>query len=327
MEAAEATNSVEDVNEAANAVETPTQSQPHVALGVSLELILYIVLLAFTFTLRLPDLGTIPLDDVEAHEALSAYRAVAPNAPGTPLIARSPLMFDVNAVTMALIGSENATTRMPTAILGTLIVLLPLGFRRWLGPSRALILAGLLALSPVLLIASRTMSGSVWSAALALIGILLIGKFFETRRAPYAVIATIALLMLLLMSESAGFLTFLSLIIGVVLALLVGDSQERRFREALSETIRSWPWARALPIAAGVIGLVGTVFLLYPPGLNAIGESLDQGLNGFVFRPAGYPVAFPLITSLLYEPLLWIFGIVGIYFVLTRSDEEPGFPS
>src|SRR5262245_13833031 len=200
----------EVVSETTAPSETP--SRPRVELWVSLELVLYIALLAFAFALRLPELGTVPLGDVEAHEALAAFRTITPNAPGTPLVAHTPLMFSVNALTMALVGSDNAATRMPTVIVGTLIVLFPLCFRRWFGPSRSLIRAGLLPISPVLLTASRTMSGSVWSTALALGAVFLVGKFYETRRATYGVAATTAIALLILMSESAGFLTFLSLV-------------------------------------------------------------------------------------------------------------------
>lgn len=328
-EATENSQPAGDVTESSGAAETPGETRPtsRFALWVSLELILYVALFAFTFALRLPELGTVPLGDGEAHEALAAFRTVTPGAPGNPLVSHAPLMFSVNTLTMAIAGSDNAATRMPTVIVGSLMVLLPLGLRRWFGPSRALILAGLLAISPVLLTASRTMSGSVWSAALALGAVVLAAKFYETRRAPYGICATAAVLLLVVMSETAGFLTFLSLVVGVALAIFAGGSDERPYREAVGETLGNWPWTRGLVAGAVVIGLTGTVFLLFPRGLSAIGETLDQGLQGFIFRPANYPIAFPLITSLLYEPLLWIFGAVGIYFVFTRSDEEPDFPS
>ncbi len=291
---------------------------------LSLEGIVYIVLILFALTVRLPDLGVIPLTDQEAHEALAVFRAIEPRAAGNPLVAHNPLMFTVNALMMSVGGTDNATTRLPTALLGVLLVASPLLFRRWIGSFPALIMAALLAISPVLLVASRSMSGAVWSLALAVLAIYCAGRFMEgqrdeTRRTPYAIAATIALFMLVLMAEPAGILLFLSIAIGLAFALSTADDPDLNYRRIFADTLRGWPWLRAVIFAGIAVALVAMVFLLYPPGLGNIGNALYEGLRGFGTRPAGYPFAFPLLTSLLYEPLLWVFGLVGAYLILTRE--------
>ncbi|MCC7445786.1 MAG: hypothetical protein IT324_00145 [Anaerolineae bacterium] len=308
--------------------DTALDERPRAALALprlSLETIVYLALILFALTVRLPDLGVIPLNDQEAHEALAVFRAIEPRAAGNPLVAHNPLMFSINALLMSAGGADNATTRLPTVLLGVLIVASPLLFRRWIGSFHALIMAVLLAISPVLLVASRTMSGAVWSLALAVLALYCIGRFIggrrdETRSTPYAIAATIALFMLVLMAEPGGFLLFLSVTVGIGFALFTTDDPDHSYRRTFADTLRGWPWLRGV-IAAGVaVALVAMVFLLYPQGLGNVGNALYDGLRGFWTRPAGYPFAYPLLTSLLYEPLLWLFGLVGAYLVLTRDS-------
>jgi predicted membrane-bound mannosyltransferase len=129
---------------------------------VSLELVIYVALIALTLTLRLVELGTVPLNDREAYEALAAYRTIQPRAAGPRLIAHDPLMFTADVLTMSLVGADTSSARLPTALLGVLLVASPLLFRRWFGRAHALLIAGLLALSPVLLADTWRHAGPRW---------------------------------------------------------------------------------------------------------------------------------------------------------------------
>ncbi|MEP7286769.1 MAG: hypothetical protein ABI947_13495 [Chloroflexota bacterium] len=315
-----------------------TQALPAQRAGITIpvELLLYAALLLFALALRLPELGTNPLNDRQAHEALAAFRAVTPRADLQPdetqIIAQNPLMFVANTLLMSAAASTTTATLLPTALLGVLVVGLPLLFRRWLGTGNALIVTVLLAISPVLLLASRSMGGTVWSMALALLGLFCIGRFIESRAAAYAVAATIFLALLVLMAEPAGFVMFLGLLVGLLFAAsgnrtgndTVDTNDETTDNHfTVSMLVRSWPWGRALLSATVVVGLVGTVFLLYPRGLSGIGEVLNQAIRGFVTRPEGQPIAFPLLTSFLYEPVLWVFGLVGLYWTLNSEGNSP----
>src|SRR5450432_3534463 len=282
-------------------------------LIISVELAVYVVLILFSLAWRLPELGTIPPGDVEAHEALAAFQAVGTAPVDSALVAHNPLMFTANTLAMTLVGTDTATARLPTIFVAVLLIGMPILFRRWLGNVPALLTSALLAISSVLFIASRTMSGPVWSIALALLAIYFVGRFIEARTATYAVAATTLFFLLLLMAEPAGFITFLGLLSGVLFALATTDDPDNSFRNTAGATLRSWPWLRALVSAGVVIGLLSTVFLLDPRGFATIGELASQAVKGLVVRPADYPILFPLRTSLLYEPVLWLFGLLGAY--------------
>ena len=292
-------------------MDTPRVKQPAAgAIRVPLEILLYVAFAALALVLRLPDLGTIPLGDREAHEALSAFRAISTVPESQLLVAHNPMMFAANVLIMSVVGGDTGTARLATAIVGFLLVLSPLLFRRWLRPTKTLIAVGLLAISPVLLISSRSMGGSVWAMAAALAGVYCAVRFAESRNVNFALVASAAFALTVLMAESAGFVIVLGLAAGLIFAVAARDVPDNRFCRVVVETLGGWPWLRGLIAAAVGVGLVGTVFMFYPRGLSGLGDVLGQALNGFISRPAGYPFAFPLLASILYEPVLWVFGLV-----------------
>ena len=305
-------------------------------LTVSLDALLYVLLFALGTALRLINLSGIVLNDAEAHEALAAFRAITPQAAGSALVSHEPLAFAVNSLLMVVGGANNLTARLGTVLVSLIVILLPILFRHWIGRAAALIMTALLTLSPVLLVSARTMSGPVWSIALALGAVWLTGRFVAERRPLNAIGATVLLALTAIGAEPAGFLVVIMLGGGLLFALLsdsglsdVIETADSAFADAPSvpdnrrvqvlEVLRAWPWLRAVLASGVVLGVIGSVFFLYPNGLSAYGDTLARGLQGFTFRPAANPIAFPLLVSILYEPVLWIFGLVGAWLVLRES--------
>jgi len=285
-------------------------------VNISVEAILFVVLIALALVLRLPNLNTNPLDAAEAHEALAVYRVITPDVQGSRPVALNPLMFTADTITMTLGGAENTSARLPTVIMSLLIIASPLLFRRWFGSTYTAILAGLLVLSPVFLVSSRTMSGPVWSLGLVILSVWCVGQFAITRRTTYGVVGTVSFVLLAIAAEPAGFLMLAGALVGFFFAFSTLDDPDRRYREAFDDTLRGWPWVRAILLALLAVIAVGSVFMLYPAGLNSLGESLGAGLRGMLERPSANPAAYPLLVSIVYEPGFWLFGIAGAFFVL-----------
>ncbi len=74
----------------------------------------------------------------------------------TPLM-HGPILFHVNALMYALFGDDDFTSRLYPAILGVLMVMFPLLFRRWLGRTGAVLAAVMILISPLLLFHHRYM--------------------------------------------------------------------------------------------------------------------------------------------------------------------------
>ncbi|MCK6630216.1 MAG: glycosyltransferase family 39 protein [Anaerolineae bacterium] len=141
---------------------------------LTLEAVLYTLLIGLTLALRLGYLGWYPLSAAEAAQswpALQLYRGELPTAESY-----SPLLLSLNALAFWLFGVSDATARLAPALLGMLLTLLPLTLRRQLGVRVSLLAAVLLALSPTALFLSRTLNSEVALAAGAL---LVIAGFFN----------------------------------------------------------------------------------------------------------------------------------------------------
>lgn len=305
---------------AASHVRTPTQ------VTITVEAVIYIALAVLALVLRLAELDMAALSNGEAREALAAWHLVRPDVPGNVPLSTSPLMFVGNSLVMMLFGASELTARLTTALAGVALVLLPALWRRELGRLPALLTAGFLLFSPTALTTARTMSPALWSTVLAVVGVWMVRRFMQTRISFYAVGATVAAAAVLLLTDPAGFV--LLLILGgawlVTLQLSGEDAPDDHPGPRLSAALADWPWRDALLTAGAVVLLAATVFFVYPRGLAQVGELLGSGLEGVFRRPVGYPFAFPLLTTLLYDPLLWVLGAIGMTYALreNRSDRR-----
>ncbi len=287
---------------------------------VTPEALLYAALAVLALVLRVGALDRAPLDDAQARQALAALREVDGRVPGGALVAASPLTFALNALTFGLTGGADETlARLPVALAGVLLALAPVLWRRYLNPLPALVLSFLLAISPVAMLAARTMSGITWTMLLALVAPWLALRFVETGERRWAALATTALAAMVFLAEPAGFLTLLGLAFGLTFAWLTDDDPGSGAAVGLRATARAWPWAQGALAAALVVVGVATVFYWVTAGLTSVGGVLWAGLRGFVERPAGVATAFPAWIALRYELGLVAFGLLALYHAVRQG--------
>ncbi len=297
------------------------QSAPAVQIKLTIEVALYIGLALLSVALRLVQLDYLPLNDGEAHQALAALRAMNDRVPGPDLVADSPLSFAANVISFAVMPQNDSAARLPVALAGVLLTLSPVLWRRYINPLPPLIISLLLTISPVSLLAARTSSPVIWTMLLAVIAPWLALRFVETHRPTWAIASTAAFAAMIFLAEPAGFLTFLALGFGLIFAWLIEDDPNANPLTPLRDLVRTWPWTSGALAAGFTLVLVGSAGYWFPAGLTAVGNTIWTGLEGFVKRPAGSPVAFPLWIGLRYEIGLWFFGIVAAY----RAVREGGF--
>jgi len=287
----------------------------------------YLALFAFALALRLASLHGVPLHLSETHNALAAFRAVSPEAPGSPLVSGSPLLFLMQAISFTTFGSSEFAARVLLAAAGALLVLSPLVFRTRIGASTSFIFAALLAFSPILLTASRFSSPVILTAALAMLVVYFANRLNESRHTGAGLALVVAFTALIFLSEAGGPVTAVILVISALLTSIWDRRVEARFSfedgpetDPPSSIFRQIPLGTALATGALVVFLGATAFLLNPSGLSATGEVLAGALRGFVQRTAEHPAAYPLLISLYYEPFLWILGIAGAVVLLRQDD-------
>lgn len=263
---------------------------------IRFEVVLYAAALLLALAVRMANLGYIPLNNGEAELALQAQAAAAGE---NPLVGPHPAYLALTTTVFFLFGGSTEAARFFPALAGSLLVLLPLLFRRVIGKPAAVLLAVLIAFDPVLLAASR--QGG--SQSLAVFFVLLAFGLWLNRRMLAAAVATgLALL---------GGPGVWPGIFGLVLALWMSGalSVNRKADAAEEETAATGQaLSRRTVLFAGLAAFifVGTLFFALPNGMNAAVESLPAYLLGWA-EPSGASLGLMLITLLFYEffPLLF----------------------
>jgi len=281
---------------------------------VTVEGALYVAIGAAAMALRLYNLGGAPLSNAEAHEALSAWR-YAMNT-GTPLAPISASWFVLTSLVFTFFGASDFWARFVPALAGTALVFAPCAFRRELGRGAALIASALLAISPVLVMSSRTADGTTLSA-LSLWLIVIGWRWMRPTAAEENDRRGLFLAGTGLGLGLASGPRFLSaaatLSLALALMMIVRRSFLGKLREGGSRIAPHWQW---LLLSAVVTFVLAAASLIGGPGLTAAGNAFPLWLRGWL--PLGDPQPGYLIPLALftYEPLLVAFGLGGLAFAL-----------
>jgi 4-amino-4-deoxy-L-arabinose transferase-like glycosyltransferase len=226
------------------------------------------LLLAVAF--RLINLGSLPLDDREAVEALKALQILGGSAPTSG----QPLYTLFTAGLFTIFGNSNFLARLVPALAGCLLVALPVLLRKDLGRLPALILAYGLALDPALVAISRQ-AGSVMPA----VSFSLMALFFlwKQKWRPAGIFTGLAVL-----SGTAFWFGLIGLLLAFLGVSLFG---KRDMQEPQTVAERSWfsrPGKEFWLAFVVTIALGGSLFLTLPAGINLIVSGLLDYINGWV---------------------------------------------
>ena len=290
-------------------------------LVVSVEAIAYIALLVLALVLRLADLSSIPLMPSEAPQALAAWRVTSPLASGDPIVPHSALLFALQSLSFTLMGGSEVAARIATVLAGGAVVVSPALFRDLLGRGRALILSILLLCSPTLLMTSRFSSSAVWSVLLAILTFWGAWQWWEKRQSRYAIAAMVTGAGIIFLTEPGGPILLLIVVLAAIIARTTNRENSFGFDEepeVKPGILSELPLQTGLLIAALVVVVVATGFMLYPAGLSTVGETLVGAARGFA-QPSETPfIAF--VVSVYYEPFLWLLGIVTVILLIRRGE-------
>jgi hypothetical protein len=304
-------------------VETTTENNNVPRVTITIEFAAYALLILLILAVRLISLGDAPIGQGEARQALAAWRAVSPEAPGTKIVADSPLMFDLQSISFSILGASEFSARLMGALVGILFTLSPLLFRQALGSVRTFALCLLLTFSPVLMIVSRESDGVLLSAGFVALMLWGAYRYWQTTRIVFVQVAIVALAGLIFLSEPAGLVLALTTVVAGVVALWwsAGDVEiATGERLPIRERLNGVPWLSGLAIAVVVVLLVATGFMLNPSGLGMVGQTVGGGLAGIFSSPAGTARLLPFIVSLFYEPVMWVFGVLSIVMLVRRGE-------
>ena len=260
--------------------------------------------------IRFYRLGSLPLGDSEASLALQALSLANGDTPTlqslTNYLGSTQLLF-------RLFEASPFLARFWPALIGSLLVLVPLLFRKMLGRGPSVVLAFGLALDGVLIAASRQVSGEILAVTFLLAGI----GFFYNKAYSWSGISLAMALM-----SGPGFLQ------GLIIVLLIFGVNKLILKEDLFQidsnsklSIAQDPQKRRLLYwLAGTFLFFGTQFFTLPQGVGSSFQNIPEFLMGWSV-PAGINAGLLWIALLSYELLPTIFGIVETTLHFQKSDK------
>ena len=286
-------------------------------LSVSLETVVWLVIIGLAAALRLARLEHLPLTVDESTRALASWQTAEGDVPANWT---GDMTQAVTAYLFAAFGAGDLLARLLPALLGCLTVALFWPLARHMGRA-ALLAAVFVALSPLLVHVSR--SGLPYAAGGAL-SLAMVAAFFTfvKTRSPVSLFALALATGLALASDAIA--TSTAILLLVFLTLETTTSRSPAIGEALAEVRRSPTLAfSALLIFLGGLELGVTRFgtdidRLSLPGLRLWTDmfNLPRDSLPWHFHPG-------LLIS--YEAPLFILGTVGylwvLYHWLTKSAE------
>jgi uncharacterized protein (TIGR03663 family) len=297
---------------------------------LTVEMALYILIGMIAVGLRFYTLGAQPLRESEAAQALAAWRFLGFGIWDSGFEIRdsgySPLLFLGNVFGFALLGASEAMARLVPALSGTLLAVLPYFLRRHLGRSGALVASILLALSPSTLFFSRHLGGPIVVAACVLAVLVGFFGYLDSKQPKYAYLTAVALALSL--SADPMVYTFI-LIFGTFLLLLGLVDRLANVDMGWSAVLVAWQTAReekdllknSALVLAVVLVLVCTAFLLNFAGLPAALDFLPTWLAQLGPQPGAQPWYYYLQLLVLYEPLILVFGLIGLVYHYIRQRD------
>ena len=266
-------------------------------------LIWYLIFGSLGIVLRFYRLGSMPLSDVEVGDALLAWLMVSgQHLSDTSWLANSSLVHFSQIIIFWITGAANSVSaRIISATCGSVLIFAPMYFTRYLGKGGVGVTMALLAVSPSLVMVSRTANG----IAIALICLVIALVGVERAKTSNG-------------TDGIGMI-----IIGVVVGIMCGRSfmipllliafilmRNTYVAKMLLKALRVSFFDRTVTYVFIVL-LVTTTFFRYRYGFMSVTESWVQWISGWSpYSRMRSSLLIPEI-ALFSQPLLMLLSVVG----------------
>ncbi len=298
-------------------IEPPWQMPaPLLMRWLTVERALYGVLLLVAFGLRFFALSQQPLNALEAANVWPAWlAALAVHAPD-PSTPTSPLLYTLHTLLFWVAGGSDTLARTLPALFGVGVVGLFWYWRDWLGRTTALLAALLVAIDPWLTAFSRLADGAIVSVFLGLLTLIGLTHLYtsapgdENRGRWQNVVAASAGLLLVSGTQAWSFL----LVIGLFVGLFGGFYGRAVATENDAPSLANrFGFSKSMLIIFGAAAVLGaTSWLVRPEGLGLISTSLTVWFRQLLGGDLRYPLTWPFLRLLIDQPLLLVFGLLGL---------------
>ena len=286
--------------------------------SITVEVILYILVFFAAVWLRMNHLGASPLSEAEADHALAAA-SVTPHASpqwhnGEIVTPSNPIYHSITALMFHLFGAQDATARFVSALAGALLVLTVILARKRLGRANTLGLAIVFCISPILIAISRT-AGGPSIAVLGIVTFLMLIVGAESDSAVQKRMPWIAAVLGFTLAAGADAIYGLLTICIAALYGLINKSALGKFVDTCRDVqVLRYAWITLIVWLAAVSGIGFSL-----GGFAGIAESIGGWFSGW-YSPGQMPAITSVLMLPIYDPLVFIFGLVGIYVAVRSTD-------
>ena len=273
------------------------------------EFALYWLAFLLALIMRLYQLGAGALSEVESGWALQALGLARG---GVVSWGPQPLYIIFTSLLFSIIKDSNFMARFIPALLGSLIIWLPLCFRRRMGNSSWLHRAGVvmafgLALDPGLVSLSRQ-AGSLMPALT--FTLFALASFYNRRTILAGICTGLALLSGLAFLQGVLILGISWGLYALIGRMLVDSEPEAGNGDSTLDTVP--PPSMRVGVVAFLLTLLfaGTLFLRHPQGLGALADTIPAYIESWV-TSSGVPILRLPASLLVYQLIVVIFAVVG----------------
>lgn len=199
------------------------------------ELVLYGLILVLALVTRFYDLGTRAISHDESLHALYSYKLYDGDGYRHDPLMHGPFLFEFTAFIFFLLGDNNFTFRVGVALFGVVLVMLPYGFRPWLGRLGALVASTLILISPAIMHYSRHVRHDIYVEVFTLLMFMSLFQYLrsdqgedEVGRRRWLLIGAAAVALALSTMETSFIHGFIGLTFIVGISLFEGLAARRR---------------------------------------------------------------------------------------------------
>ena len=151
-------------------------------LSLNWELVLYGVIFILAVATRLYDLSARAVSHDESLHALYSYKLYNGEGYQHDPLMHGPVLFEFTALMFFLFGDNNFTFRLGVALFGIVLVMLPYGFRPWLGRLGALVASAFILISPAIVQYSRHVRHDIFVEVFTVLMFLALFQYLRGRQ-------------------------------------------------------------------------------------------------------------------------------------------------
>ncbi|MGI8858421.1 MAG: 6-bladed beta-propeller [Thermomicrobiales bacterium] len=298
----------------------------------SLEVILWVAVIAAALLVRLASLTNTPFSAAEAQRSYAAWQFVDGQNARVDGALWEPLPFLINGLFFFLFGARDAIARLAPALTGIALVPVCGWLRPYLGRWGALGVAAMFALSPTFVYGARQVSGIPWILLATISLFICILRLAERPATTGTLVVGGVAVAFLIASGPSG----LTMLVAFALALTILSLLDRpdqfdgerhgalhRLGDHLRAVDRRIWWGIAALVGFLLIAACSLFFtdLIHLP--RTVGSLTGRWWDDFFATQRNEPWYYYLLIAFTYEPFIGVASILGIVLIARAPAPRP----